>query len=236
MPKFTIAIPSYEFGGKGGELIDQTLEDLTYQTFEDFEVVVSDHSPDDFDDVKNSCEKWSDDLDIRYFRNKENRGNAASNFNFVVNKSSGEYIKFLCQDDSLYGSSVLWSTMNALKETKANWLASAYWHADSNRELLLNVHYPKMNDRIYVVNTIGTPSGVTIKNFGKEIPEFDTNLSYCFDCDFYYRFYKKFGSPVILNIPTVVNLIWENSITSGVSQELINKESEYIIKKYGIIN
>ena len=236
MPKMSIAIPVYEFSGRGDELVNQILDDLTYQTFQDFDVIIGDHSSDGYDKISKVCESWSDKLDIKYFKNNIDRGNPASNFNFVMEKSSGKFIKFLCQDDGIYGTTALSETINVLEKTRANWLSSAYWHAQKSRDLLLNVHYPKMNEQIYVVNTLGTPSGITIKNLGDDLPRFDTNLSYCFDCDFYYRFYKLFGEPVILNIPTAINLIWENSITSGISNELISKESRYILNKYGIIN
>jgi hypothetical protein len=64
---------------------------------------------------------------------------------------------------------------------------------------------------------------------------FDNNLSYAFDCDFYYRLKASFGDPIILDVITVVNFLWDESITSNISPLLINKENKYILRKYGFI-
>jgi hypothetical protein len=83
-----------------------------------------------------------------------------------------------------------------------------------------------------VANSIGTCSGVTLRNV-ENMPEFDTNLRYAHDCDFYYRFWKQYGDPKILKEITISNFLWLNSITSTITQEFINKENKYILEKYG---
>ena len=45
--KMSIAVPTWESYGKGNEFLDDLFRTLEIQTFQDFEVVVSDHSKDD---------------------------------------------------------------------------------------------------------------------------------------------------------------------------------------------
>ena len=44
--KMSIAVPTWESYGKGNEFLDDLFRTLEIQTFQDFEVVVSDHSKD----------------------------------------------------------------------------------------------------------------------------------------------------------------------------------------------
>lgn len=237
MTKISIVVPSYEYRGKGGEALTHLFETLAIQTFTDFDVLVSDHSLPENKDVKNVCEKWNRDLDIKWLQNDVDRGNPASNFNYAMAKSTGEYIKFLCQDDFLFDSHSLMKTIDAFeKNPKAIWLASAYYHAVDKRSSRRDLHIPTLNDKLYIINTIGSPSCITVKNLRYELPLFDNNISYCFDCDWYYRLRASFGDPILLNDPTVVNFLWDESITSRVTPLLINKENRYILKKYGFIN
>jgi hypothetical protein len=94
---------------------------------------------------------------------------------------------------------------------------------------------PMMNPQIYVVNTIGTSSCLTIKNV-KDMPLFDRNIDYCYDCDWYYRFQKMYGDPKTISDVTMVNYLWGNSVTSKTTPEMIQKEEQYILRKYGFIN
>jgi hypothetical protein len=60
---FSIAIPAYGYNGKGKDFLEK-LTILKEQTFEDFEVVISDHSTDDT--IKDLCDSWMDRLNIHY--------------------------------------------------------------------------------------------------------------------------------------------------------------------------
>jgi glycosyltransferase involved in cell wall biosynthesis len=59
----TIAIPAYGYNGKGKDFLEKNLTILKEQTFEDFEVVISDHSTDDT--IKDLCDSWMDRLNIK---------------------------------------------------------------------------------------------------------------------------------------------------------------------------
>lgn len=230
MKTFSVAIPVYEMRGAGVEALDFSFQQLASQSFTDFDIVIGDHSVNN--EIEELCKTWSSVLDIHYFRNEENRGNPASNANFVMKKSTGKYIKFICQDDWLLDSFSLQNIANELYDDP-NWLFTSYLHSQ-DRKSYYNYHLPKLNLNIAYVNTLGTPSAMTVKNM-PDFPEFDTNLGYAYDCDFYCRMLQKFGEPKIIDRATMVNYIWPNSITSGIDQQLIDRESLYIINKYGLL-
>ena len=66
--------------------------------------------------------------------------------------------------------------------------------------------------------------------------EFDENLFYAYDCGYYYRYLLKYGNPSFSTDTTIANYLWENSITSQLTEEILGKESNYILKKHGFIN
>jgi glycosyltransferase involved in cell wall biosynthesis len=229
--KISICIPTWEYHGKGVECLEYSFNKLLIQTFKDFQIVISDHSIDN--EIQLLCGNWSNLLDIKYIRNEKDRGNAASNSNNAMLNCDGEWIKFLCQDDYLFNENSLQIIADNLDDDY-NWLATGYVHT-YDRKNLENYRTPFLNPNIMVVNTIGTPSCVTFRNF-EHILEFDENLSYCYDCEYYYRYILKHGNPKIISDATMVNYLWGESITSGISEELIKKEEHFILKKHRMIN
>jgi glycosyltransferase involved in cell wall biosynthesis len=227
MKKISVAIPTYEMGGIGGKVLSYSFSILSKQTFKDFDVVVSDHSQDN--EVLNVCKNWDNFLDIRYYKNKEDRGSAAANTNFAIKKSTGQWIKILCQDDFMFGDDALEIINNNL-DNDHMWQFSSYYHSDGIK--LERLHHPTLNQYLFIINTLGTPSALTIRNL-ENLPDIDKNLSYCYDELFYWELWKKYGDPILLNRPVIVNFLHGDSISSGVSQDLIDKENEYILDKLG---
>ena len=60
-PYISIAIPCYDINGKGGEVLDYSMNIINNQTFKDIEVVISDHSKIGENDVENIL-KWKNTL------------------------------------------------------------------------------------------------------------------------------------------------------------------------------
>ena len=81
------------------------------------------------------------------------------------------------------------------------------------------------------INTIGSPSNLM---FRKEVTErFDLNVKWYMDCDLYHRLFFKYGKPILLYKPLIVNLLHRNQVTNtDVTKELKDKEDKYIEKKY----
>jgi hypothetical protein len=77
---------------------------------------------------------------------------------------------------------------------------------------------------------MGCPSGITIKN--ENIIFFDEDLNWLMDCDYYKKMYDKHGEPKILNKLTVVNRTSGSRLTNTLSQEIKDRESVIVHKRY----
>lgn len=217
--KLTVAIPTYTYP-EGLEHLRQSFEILKQQTFKDFEVVVSDDSLND--DVRDFCASY-EGLSIRYIRNLNQRG-MGGNTNTAIQYSSGELIKILYQDDYLTGPDSLQKIVDAFKP-EDTWLATGCSHTN------LRNHIPLYNEQIYRgINTIGSPSVITLRN--KDLPLFDTKLSYVLDCDFYKQLFDKFGPPKLLNDINVMIRLGSHQTTNKLSDEIKNSEIRFLIEKY----
>lgn len=83
----------------GERFLREALDSVLAQTFEDFELIISDNASTDA--TEQICRAYAaKDGRIRYFRNETNFG-AAKNFNRVIELSSGQYFKFLAADDAI---------------------------------------------------------------------------------------------------------------------------------------
>jgi hypothetical protein len=71
---------------------------------------------------------------------------------------------------------------------------------------------------------------VTIKN-GCDV-EFDINLIWLMDVDYYKKLFIKYGNPIILDDITVVNRMWENQVSNVLTDDIKNKEVVILTKKY----
>lgn len=94
MPKVSICIPTY----KRPDLLKVALDSCLGQTFQDFEVVISDDSPDTRTEELVRC--LSANQPIRYVRNVPGLGQA-TNVNQLFNLVEGEFLVLLHDDDFL---------------------------------------------------------------------------------------------------------------------------------------
>ncbi|MFN3191072.1 MAG: glycosyltransferase family 2 protein [Aureliella sp.] len=95
MPRVSIGIPVYN----GENFVRYAIESVLHQTFDDWELVISDNAS--VDGTEQVCRRYAEeDSRIKYFRSEVNRG-AAWNFNEVFHRSGGEYFRWLSHDDYL---------------------------------------------------------------------------------------------------------------------------------------
>lgn len=226
--RMSVVIPTWEANGEGHKVIQHALNSLSIQTFKDFEVVVSDQSSDSL--TEEVCKQWSDKLNIVYTKEENKKGYFTANENNGIKHSSGEIIKFLDADDFLYDFKSL-EVINDAFTDSVNWLVTDYIHS-LDRVGVFNRHLPVLNDRIYVVNTIGTPSCVAVRNI-PDIPLFDENLKWAGDCEWYKRLFDKFGHPKVLSRCTAVHLLWQNNVeTTMTNDQIRDEEIQYILSKH----
>ncbi|WP_375496977.1 glycosyltransferase family 2 protein [uncultured Nostoc sp.] len=92
-PRLSIGLPVYN----GEKFIKEAIDSLLAQTFEDFELIISDNAS--TDKTEEICRAYAEqDQRICYYRNDKNIG-CARNFNRVFKLSSGEYFKWAAYDD-----------------------------------------------------------------------------------------------------------------------------------------
>ena len=234
MTKISIAIPTWESYNNGEQFLDDLLRTIEIQTFKDFEVVISDHSKDDY--LLSKIKEFEDKFDIKYYRNENDRGNGPANMNNAISECSGEIVKIMFQDDFFYDDEALEKIYYALSDSDRMWLLNGTNHTKDDGNSFYWDLYPKFNDDLLKgVNTISSPSVVSFKRQSEVI--FDETLVYFIDIDYYYGMREKYGDPVFYNDILVTNRFpHENSISSNMKnkEEIILTESEYCIKKYGV--
>lgn len=231
MTKVSIAIPAYEMHGKGSEFLNFALNGIYHQSYNDIEVIVSDHSSND--NNKKVCDLWLDKkLNVKHVYNVENRGNSSANINNAISLSSGKYIKILFQDDFLCCADAIEKTIASLEQqSDKKWLVSACDHSHDGIHLY-RPFYPRYHHDIHLGNnTISSPSVLTIKNENPLL--FDNNLVWLMDVEYYKRLYTNFGEPVVLNKITVVNRTWNMQVSNTVTNEIKEKELQYVKELYG---
>ena len=95
IPRVSIGLPVFN----GDQFIKEALDSILTQTFDDFELIISDNAS--TDQTGNICKLYAEkDSRIRYYRHNKNRG-AAWNFNNVFKLSRGEYFKWISADSAI---------------------------------------------------------------------------------------------------------------------------------------
>lgn len=227
-PLISIAIPTYEMHGMGNIFLNFSLEKIFNQTFKDIQVVISDHSKNE--EIFNTCKKWESKLNIKYLKNHEKIGSSSININNAIKHSDGKWIKILFQDDFLFNENSLEILKINLDKHSPIWLASACEHSNDGKNMYRKF-FPQWNSKIYQgVNTISSPSVITIKN-GLNI-FFDEDLIWLMDVDFYQKMFNTYGLPFFLNEITVVNRTWGNRLSDTISNVVKENEKIRLIDRY----
>lgn len=217
----SIAIPTSPMEN-GEYLFTRCLESLWDQTFQDFEIVVTDNSDDDT--IKSICNFYK--TGIRYFRNP--RKGMAQNTNEAILRSNGDLIKILYMDDFLAHRK---SLHKIVYNFEGAWLATACTHMRMGDSYTQMIHYPSYSEDIHLGNnTIGSPSVLTIRNRRPLL--FDENMTWLLDCDYYKRLHAKYGDPTTLQDINVVIGLHDGQATHLIPDQRKLQEQNYLITKY----
>ncbi|WP_323257898.1 glycosyltransferase family A protein [Spirulina sp. CCNP1310] len=191
MPKVSIIIPTYN----RASALKRCLNSLTFQTFQDFEVLVCDDgSTDDTEEVVNS---FLSRLTIKYYWS-ENSGGPAKPRNIGIAQACGKYLAFLDSDD-WWKSQKLEKSVHAL-EAGANfvyhdlyimpssWTQSRIWNRTRVRQLVA----PVFEDLLLNGSAICNSSVVVRREIMENIQGFseDTKLIAAEDYDAWLRVSK----------------------------------------------
>jgi glycosyltransferase involved in cell wall biosynthesis len=94
-PRVSIVIPTFN----NETYIVETMESVLHQEFDDYEVVVADHSS--TDRTPELLERYADNPRVRLLTTPAG-GGAERNWNRVTEEARGELVKLVCGDDVLY--------------------------------------------------------------------------------------------------------------------------------------
>lgn len=119
VPRLSIGLPVYN----GENYLAQSIDALLGQSFDEFELIISDNAS--TDDTAGICRDYEKkDSRIRYFRQPRNLG-LAPNVNFIIGQARGELYKEASHDD-LYARDLLERCVNALDENQEVVLAHSW--------------------------------------------------------------------------------------------------------------
>jgi glycosyltransferase involved in cell wall biosynthesis len=226
-PLVSICIPTYEMHNKGNAFLKQNLDSIAIQTYQNIEIIISDHSKNK--NIEQSLDEYSS-LNIKYLRNTVNLGSSSANTNNAILNASGSIIKILFQDDWLFDKNSIEYHVDSLIQSGKGWSISACAHSNDGISIV-DEHQPHITNNILFHNTLSSPS--TLLLYKAICENFDTNLLWYMDTDLYYRLYKKYGPPNLYSKVCVINRRHPNQVTNTlVNNNLVRAEQQYLLKKY----
>lgn len=95
MPTVSVVIPSYN----NAAVIEAAVDCVLAQTYQDFELIISDHSS--TDGTWEKLQRYSGDPRVTLFQTPTG-GGAPANWNAVSQRAQGTYLKLFCGDDLIY--------------------------------------------------------------------------------------------------------------------------------------
>lgn len=235
MPKVSICVPAY--GNAAG--IARLLSSIKEQTFKDYEVVLTDDSPDE--SVEAAVLK-SGVRNLHYHKN-ETRLGASANWNEAVRKSGGEYIKMMHHDDWFSSPESLSGFVELLdQEPEAALAFSGTWQVtladgggarpeierfsrcigEEQKELLSQDWR-----NLFLGNYIGAPSAVIYRRNGME---FEGRLTWVMDTEYYMRLLQKSPHFACTKEPLVCIGVSQDQLT-----ERCRTDGELNVFEYGFL-
>ena len=238
MPEFSIAIPTHDRGENGPKWLKELFESLKVQTFQDFDIVISDQSKNDL--ILDACKEYSDDFEFTYVKYEGNV--PCDNINVALEECTGRIIKIMFSDDILVANDAL-DIIHKEYEKGCKWAFSGFCETKDGVELY-DVKYPEWTqETILGRNLLSSPSVVSLLNECKL--EFDSDLKLLLDVDFYHRMRWEYGMPTMIPHVLVANRNHDDRISSNSTSKydmmldhpeggwmMNSKELQYVTGKY----
>lgn len=227
MVKVSVVIPTHN----RSELLINSIKSVLKQDFEDFEVIIVDDASSDDTAEKVKCIK---DQRLKYYKiEKPKGGNHARNFG--VNKSEGEYVAFLDDDDEWHPGklSKQLQKFEAKKTVGLVYTAVEIIYTDENVKYVTR---PKedgdLSKKILLKNHIGTTSCVMAKKtILEEVGGFDEKLPARQDYDLWIRI-CKLCDVAFVDEPLVLYYNRNNSTQVSTNIEKYLRAVEIMEQKY----
>lgn len=205
--KVSICIPAY----RQVDFLRVTLRSIQEQDFDDYELIVSDDSPDD--SVRDLLGQFAFGDRLRYVKNAPALG-SPENWNAAIRLARGDYVKIQHHDDHFVRPDALRRFVELLDADPAadfGFAASLVEHVDSGLERVHRPTQAQLDDlradpaALFNGNCVGAPSA-TICRRGLGL-EYDGRMKWLVDIDYYYRVLMRNGHfaytpEVLIGTPT----------------------------------
>lgn len=214
-PKVSICIPAY----KQPEFLRRTLQSVIIQSFEDYEVIITDDSPDE--SVQTIVKEFFSPR-IKYYKNQEKKG-SPGNWNEAIRLAAGKYIKILHHDDWFSDKDSLAEFVKVLDDNPNVDFAFSSSLVCSDDKRIEFVHSPSKlqverlrhnPNYMFPENFIGSPSATIYRS--KLCVKFDCRLKWVVDIDFYIEVLRVNSGIIFIDKPLI-------SITMGSSTQVTSE-------------
>jgi len=231
--KVSLCIPAY----KQTEYLRKTLDSIAMQSYKDYEIIITDDSPDS--SVERLLCHFNFGDKLKYFRNMERKG-PPENWNEAIRHASGEYIKILHHDDWFTSEDSLQEYVNLLENNISadfGFSSTIAYNAVDNKTY---VHSSSQHQRdqleidpniLFLGNFIGSPSTTIYRRKGAHL--FDCRLKWVVDIDFYINVLRDNKCFAYSSEPLVTTLV---QCSSSVTSTCINNKDIEIFEYFYLFN
>ena len=238
MPKISVCVPVYAMaGGRSERFLVEFFSNLVEQSFKDFDIVVSDQSPEASGFyLLPIISAFRHVLDIKYVQNNSSIKSAANNVNNAIRHATGEIVKLLYMDDFFVDRQALAKIAQAFDNNTNKWLIGGYLNCNEDRTLFYNPKQPWYgNAYVNGDNSTGNPSNYAVRR--ECALEMDENLAWIVDGEYFYRSYYHYGAPIMIpDIMVCFRDHGDSSFKKDSFRELDAKERQYCVDKFnGIV-
>jgi len=231
-PKVSICIPTYN----NPTGLDRLLKSISLQSFNDYEVIVTDDSTNS--EVKEVCRKYKG-VNLNYIKNRSKLG-SPNNWNAAMLASAGEYVKIMHHDDYFSrndslekfveqgeGMDIVFSSSDAVgtngKLISVNSLTEKNTYTIASEPALL-----------FFGNSFGAPSACMVKR-GKYMPLFDPNFIWLVDVDYYIALLTngyRIGAIKAVLVTTTQGSVGQITQEVQANRDLVLRENIRLCTKY----
>jgi glycosyltransferase involved in cell wall biosynthesis len=231
----SICVPVY----KREAYVRKLFDSIGIQTYQNFEVIVTDDSPDE--GIENLCKIYETHFELKYIRNPKTLG-TPENWNEAVRHAQGQWIKIMHDDDWFADENSLADFIQAALASKAaHFIFSAYCNNYLDRGKTKNFFLQEWRLKMLVKNpavlfsrnAIGAPSCVLYKRNLNLY--YDPSLKWVVDIDFYIRA-LAIAKPAYIN-KVLINIgIGKEQVTQDCYRQrpIEIPENFYLLNKVGI--
>lgn len=184
-PKVSICVPAY----RQVHYLEKTLLSIQEQTFKDYELIITDDSPDNA--VAELLRTFNFDGKLRYYHNPVALG-SPENWNEAIRHATGDYIKIMHHDDRFSHPGSLAEFVNLLSQNAhadLAFAASLVECASGGKTLVHRLNKKQIAnlsiapERLFLGNLVGAPSATIYKRTLNI--EYDARMQWLVDIDFY---------------------------------------------------